>query len=536
MERFATMLRMGDGTGWHFENGAWEDADDEGIRVPEAIRRRPGEGLQGHHYAFRLDRDYGDFRARFGFSLTPHSDAGLIFHAAAPDDFFVLHFPDCGQADRAQHFWAVISRMQGDGWLRIVRMELLRRVSSTTSPNHEVDVQLIGNRLFARIDGRGVFDVTDPVLAGSGRAGLFLFNNASLSHVSLEGETRAPRVWADAKPRTSWFNPVTGTEPGTWQRPGQLIRTGDDLLLSFTTQKPAYSGNTSEFVARSADNGRTWSPPERVTTHEAEAWDGWGLIHRWPDGVARMLISSETGARMAEGGTDGKLWHAPRPISMPSAPDGMKRVHPGPLLNLADGSVLAFGYGGHDSTIPGSSIFAWGSCHCQAFAARTTDHGATWSEWVNIDGTRDWSGKPAGGSLDLTEICGAEVAPGRIVALIRPIYSPWMWETWSEDGGASWTPCVRGPFPGYATSNMLRTASGVLLVAHRLPGCTVHASYDDGVSWDAGTQIDSAIWVMGGMIEVEPDRVLYVYWDSFESSMRAQFIRVTPRGLIPEKR
>jgi len=79
-------------------------------------------------------------------------------------------------------------------------------------------------------------------------------------------------------------------------------------------------------------------------------------------------------------------------------------------------------------------------------------------------------------------------------------------------------------------------ALGVLLVAHRLPGCTIHASHDDGVSWDTGTQIDSAIWVMGSMIEVEPDRVLYVYWDSFESSMRAQFIRVTPRGIVPEAR
>jgi hypothetical protein len=38
---------------------------------------------------------------------------------------------------------------------------------------------------------------------------------------------------------------------------------------------------------------------------------------------------------------------------------------------------------------------------------------------------------------------------------------------------------------------------------------------------------------MGSMIEVEPDVVLYVYWDSFESLMRAQFIRVTPDGLEP---
>ena len=38
---------------------------------------------------------------------------------------------------------------------------------------------------------------------------------------------------------------------------------------------------------------------------------------------------------------------------------------------------------------------------------------------------------------------------------------------------------------------------------------------------------------MGAMVEVEPDVVLYVYWDSYESRMRAQRIRVTPAGLEP---
>jgi hypothetical protein len=38
---------------------------------------------------------------------------------------------------------------------------------------------------------------------------------------------------------------------------------------------------------------------------------------------------------------------------------------------------------------------------------------------------------------------------------------------------------------------------------------------------------------MGSMIEVEPDLVLYAYMDSFESMMRAQFIRVTAMGLEP---
>ncbi len=118
--------------------------------------------------------------------------------------------------------------------------------------------------------------------------------------------------------------------------------------------------------------------------------------------------------------------------------------------------------------------------------------------------------------------------------LFRPIYSPWMWETWSDDGGRTWGPCVRGPFPGYATPNVVRTASGALLVAHRLPWLTVHCSLDDARTWQ-GTTIDSATWAMGAMCEVEPDLVLYCYMDTHESLMRAQFLRVTSSSLEPAR-
>ena len=94
---------------------------------------------------------------------------------------------------------------------------------------------------------------------------------------------------------------------------------------------------------------------------------------------------------------------------------------------------------------------------------------------------------------------------------------------------------MRGPFPGYATPNMLKTSSGALLVAHRLPLMTVHASFDAGMSWQ-GSIIDSSIWVMGSMLEVRPDLVLYVYYDSFESRMRAQYIRVGDGTLTPVHR
>jgi hypothetical protein len=196
-------------------------------------------------------------------------------------------------------------------------------------------------------------------------------------------------------------------------------------------------------------------------------------------------------------------------------------------LNLKDGTILMFLYGVNELKNPDYAISSWGSHHYQAFVIRSADDGRTWNPLVNIDNP-----DPRSANLDLTEVCAAETSDGRVVSLIRPVYSPWMWESWSKDAGKTWGPCLRGPFPGYAAPNMLRTKSGAILVVHRLPSLTIHASWDDGHTWDQGTTIDGAIWAMGSMIEIAPDRILYVYWDSFESLMRGQWIHVTRKGLL----
>jgi hypothetical protein len=37
-------------------------------------------------------------------------------------------------------------------------------------------------------------------------------------------------------------------------------------------------------------------------------------------------------------------------------------------------------------------------------------------------------------------------------------------------------------------------------------------------------------------LEVEPNVVLFIYMDSWNDKLRGQFIRVTDKGLIPERR
>ena len=101
-----------------------------------------------------------------------------------------------------------------------------------------------------------------------------------------------------------------------------------------------------------------------------------------------------------------------------------------------------------------------------------------------------------------------------VTTLVRPIYSPYMWQCWSHDGDANWDAAARATFPGYAQS-MIRTASGAIVCAHRYPQYSVNVSRDDGLHWDEGTVIDYPAWAMGCIVEVEPDVLLctYMNWE-----------------------
>lgn len=531
---------LGAARAWSCAGGAWQAGADGAMAPADAFDANTESGMQGCRFAFAADTAYGDFRATMQVRHEiAHSDVGLIFGARNACDFSLLHFPCCGQGYRAQHFWTALSRMDAGGFLRIDRLAMVNRVESGTRIWHDVEVEVRGGALRARIDGRGFFE-HHGLQARAGRLGLFVFGRAGVRDVRIDGAPAAVPGWDDVPEQpTNWFHPVGDTGRGAWQKPHTLLRAaGGELVLTFDASEPGPSGVTSHLMTRSADDGRTWSAPEATGTAQGDPWTVRGTLHRFPDGRVRKLSIDRDGTfALHEVSGDLRTIGPPRRLDLGPVPDGMAGLHMGPQVfaNLDDGAVVMFLYGGHASGTGHDRIHTWGAVHCRAFTCRSTDNGATWSPLVNIDHAVDGRRAPVDGSLDLTEVCGAETGGGTMVALIRPIYSPWMWETWSRDGGLTWSPCMRGPFPGYATPNMLKTRSGVLLVAHRLPMLAMHASFDAGASWQ-GSIIDSSIWVMGSMLEVRPDLVLYVYYDSFESRMRAQYLRVAGGALTPVRR
>ena len=222
-------LSTGDGSGWHFVNAKWIDEEGGLIRVPADDLKSEGDALQGLHFAFAHTRWYQDFTVRFDFNLTvPHSDVGIIFRARDESHFYLLHFPNCGQASRAHHFWAVLSRMDGSGYMRQVKMEMVHRVSSTLNIWQSAEITVRGERVIVRVGDYGRFEAEDDTYGAPGAIGLYSMAysapGALLRNVTVEGEPVASTPWSrDVRQPRNWSYPVPDDEP-VWQTPGVTVQ------------------------------------------------------------------------------------------------------------------------------------------------------------------------------------------------------------------------------------------------------------------------------------------------------------------------
>ena len=541
MNPHQTTVAIGDGQDWHCVNGDWVDGDDGALAVPADLLHVNGEKMQGIHFAFNRKLCYQDCTVKFDFSLMGHTDTGVILRARDESHFYLLHFPNCGQASRGQQFWAALSKMDDSGYLRLIKMEQIKRVPSTNGTPLTAEVKMVGNRFIVRIGDYGRFEVEDGTYTGPGHVGVYLSAAATIKNVRVEGAPAPMPVWRDdIQQPVNWSKPLPTAEK-VWQQPLELRKFDDgELLMLVNVQQDRRSDDLARalpHLSRSTDNGRTWSEPVLLDIGEIKSSWAAARIHVTPKGRLIGLTPGTDHKIVSESTDRGRTWKSIGKTNLhigPPRENPTQDLPPQGIINLADGGMLAFLLKGVDLADNKGHICTWGSHHCQAFAVRSDDDGVTWSDPVNIDTPGfDADGKELDGNMDLTEPSAVQLGSGRIMAFVRPIYSPTMWETWSDDGGKTWGPCVRGPFPGYAAPNMVRTQSGALLIAHRLPCLTVNCSLDDGLTWDHGTMIDSGLWAMGAMIEVEPDVVLYAYWDTYESHARTQRMRVSPSGLEP---
>jgi len=525
----AKQLNLGAGRDWSFVGGSWTE-NAEGII-------RPPDKRNLHSRAFAKTAAYQDLTAEFEFNgdyrETGTGSAGLILRATDANHFYLVYFPWGGQQLRAKHFWAAVAKVEGDGYLRNLQMGWVPGVPSETDRWYHVRVEAHGAQITVQVDGRRALRVTDDTFK-HGVVGLAGYGWYAFRNLRLAGTPVPPPRWNDATNLPVHAFPV-GLNSETM--PSGCVAPNGDVLLA-----------ADKLLVRSRDHGRTWDAPVELPASLGPVGDYGSALFRFSESRLGVMVfrPQEPGKRpvpeilMAESADNGHTWSEPVASRVATNwPDQPRNLLPyGPPVKTRDGTLLRFLLGGvKEDGAKFTDVRTWGATHCKAFAIRSTDDGQSWSAPIELD-QPTWVGSKRGdfpGSLDLTEPTGVALG-NRVMVLVRPIYSPTMWQCWSSDSGATWDAAARTTFPGYAQS-LVRTRSGAILCAHRYPHYAVHVSRDDGLNWDEGTVIDYPVWAMGCLVEVEPDVVLCAYMNASRTDpLLAQLIRVTPTSIQPVSR
>ena len=565
-------LTIADGHDWHFMTGGdvqvdWRDTSNVGVHINPTI-----DALHERKRAFYTRHAFDDFTIDYRVNLRYNAQgagrAGAILRAQDPTHYYLVYFPHSGQIYRSKSFFVAIARVDGDEYIRNLKLAWVPNIPAETDRDYDVSVDVRGSRISVRVDGRNALSVTDDTyrsgLVGLAGQGLFYFE-----HVKVAGTALAAPAWdRDATIVDYSFRLPVDSK----YMPSGCIAPNGDVLIG-----------ANRTLLRSSDRGRTWTTTQ-LPEHMAPVHDYGSPMFRTPDD--RLVVLNKRSkklpdqlAQMEASGDKGSVWEqgpAPHIIRHESADSGHTwsqgvvgkvlgnwsdehRDHSeisqyGNVVQTADGSLVLFCYAGYPRAVGAAAmrakvrgrsidIHTWGAYDYKAFAIRSTDGGLTWSAPIEMDQPRAGGTRyaehdvPRGaitGSFDFTEPYGVAIGT-RIMATVRPIYSPYMWQCWSDDSGATWDAASRTTFPGHAQF-MIRLDSGAILCAHRFPNLSINVSRDGGLNWDEGTIVADELWAMGCMIEIEPNLVLCVYMEDLlndDANLLAQFFRVTADTIMP---
>ena len=139
--------------------------------------------------------------------------------------------------------------------------------------------------------------------------------------------------------------------------------------------------NISGDLLRSTDTGRTWEPVE------AEGWNGGRLVST-KTGRVLSFGTEDSETTLSFSDDNGQTWSAPEKVvqepfkpDIPNNPDRPMTLHPmggAGMMELQDGTLLAFHAVNDPSWEIGANVLEWGGLHTTGWSTRSTDGGYTW--------------------------------------------------------------------------------------------------------------------------------------------------------------
>ncbi len=454
---------------------------------------------------------------------------GVIFSSRSSTEYLYLHL------DR--HRQAILVRSgPEEPWGEIARRGGL---DYGTGEWHRVEVRLDAGRVEVEIDGRKALTASG-VEAGPGRFGFYVSDGrAEVRGASFEGRpARLDPPWRDVRRPSRNVVVASDAGAGGYQAfPDVRLRSTGEMLCVFYAgfDHVSLPGFAPEgklppecprcgrvCLVRSADLGRTWSGAEVVVDGPlddrdpsiAELPDGTLLVTFFslapgPGGSGYRFVSSNL-VRSRDGG---RTWGEPERLFADWAVSS-------PVRLLSDGRLALPVYYVGEEKSPGGA---------HGGVSFSRDGGKSWPRPVPVgkDGPFALDAEP-----DLVELPG-----GRLLLALRPV----MALSSSDDGGATWSRPADIGFAAHCPY-FLRLRSGVLLLAHRLPGTSLHYSLDDGKSWSANVPIDPAGGAYPSLCELPPGKgfpegTAFVVWyeEGPGSRILGRWLRADASGVSPVK-
>lgn len=263
----------------------------------------------------------------------------------------------------------------------------------------------------------------------------------------------------------------------------------------------------------SADEGRTWSPPQILFDGDhddrdpsiAQLRDGRLACNFFSlarpnqpgvpyDGLGSFIIFS---------GDGGKTWTPPHGIA------GREYYCSSPVRELSDGRWI-LGLYHQEQGMPGGAITI------------SEDGAKTWLKPTRIDG----AGQKLPAETDVIEL-----KDGHLFAALRGDGEQQMCYSISRDHGRSWSHAKPIGFLGHCPY-LHRTVDGIILLGHRQPATSLHYSLDQTKTWSPNVRIDSMSGAYPSMVNLKDGTVLVVYYEEGPgSSIRAKRFRATAKGI-----
>jgi sialidase-1 len=445
---------------------------------------------------------------------------GAIFGSTSSADYLSIHL------DR--HRQAILVRSAGgERWKEIARRTGLDyRVGEW----HQARIAMGEGRILCEIDGQKVLE--EKLAVPAGRFGFYASDGrARFRRVVVEGTpARLDPPWE--RKRVVLPHVVIGADAGPYQAfPDLCLTQSGEMLCVFYAgfghvslpgfapggkPAPEWARAGRICLSRSRDFGRTWSrsevvvdtplddrDPSIVELGKGELLVTYFSLAAGPGGSGYRFVTSSQ-VRSMDGG---RAWSDPVGLFADWAVSS-------PARKLSDGRLaLPLYYVGEEKS-PGKGYGG---------VSFSSDGGAAWSVPVAVgkEGPLELDAEP-----DLVEL-----PEGRLLMALRPVLAL----SSSEDHGRTWSRPEPIGFPGHCPY-FLRLRSGIILLAHRLPGTSLHYSLDDGRTWSANVVLDTVGGAYPSLCELPesfPAGTVFAayYEEGGRSRIRGRRLRATRDGV-----